>query len=277
MSVVKSVYGRRIAYTAPTLENHACILFPRGHISAYIVGLSGSGKSVLLLSLVPNIENIASILYLSLIVDNPVCKAIQGYADANHIKFVTHNEPETSREALEKFVNEREEGKSNLVIADDFVLAQQKSDHPSKILLTAITQLLRNYRFHNICISQSVKAFPDNLRNNSNLRIIFNCASVLALKAVAQEFSTNGFGSMRYFYNLYDTVLQGGRFSYMALVSDAELSRIYVHLHSKGEDSLFAAPLHKRDVQLINARAYKPQSYAIDARRARDESDDDDD
>lgn len=235
-------WGEKITYTMPPLKAHKCPLFAAGHISAYVVGGSGAGKSVCVLNMLPNIEDLAQVCIFTLVPDNPVNEVISQWCNEHAIQYMCCSDPETGQSALEEFIKQKPPDKAGICVCDDFVRQNARPDDPYKLFITGIAQFLRNVKYHNIMMTQSPKGLPEGVRNNVNLRIIFKCESPKSLVPISDEFECAGMGPPRYFNALYHGMLKGGRFSYLCLVSDQDEPRIFIHLQNRGENHMARLP-----------------------------------
>lgn len=247
--IAHGAWGEKIVAPKPKLFKHKSPLLPSGHISTYIVGASGSGKTTVMLELLPNIENVSQMFLFTLVLENPINAVIEDYCSSKGIHFAMTNNPEDGQKQLQDFIHEKPENTYGICLFDDFVKHNEPSISPYKVCLTSVTQFLRNYAYHNIVIAQSPLAIPEGARNNVNLRIIFKLESPKSVKVVREEFAGTGFGPESYFKSIYERMLAGGRYSYMVVVSDQDEPRIYLHMQKRGEDSIVRIPTYEQAVQ----------------------------
>lgn len=269
----RGAWGQKIVAPKPALFKHKSPLFPAGHISAYICGASGTGKTTVMLEMLPNIEGVVQICVFTLVLDNPINQVIRDYCEDHGIEFMLTADPETGSQELQEFMKKKERAQFGVCIFDDFVKQNEPPQNPYKMCMTSVAQFLRNYNYHNIMISQSPAAIPAGARNNVNLRIVFKLENSVAMRPVKDEFVNTGMGNDVYFRKVYDAMLHGGRFSYFALVSDQDEPRIYIHLQKEGEDHMGRAPLQAELRTLGRDRAPTTERERDSASSESEESD----
>lgn len=275
VQLTKGIFGKAIAYKPPPLRKWKCPLFPSGHISAYIVGASGCGKTHCLLNIVPNFEDLKFIAYFSLVQNNEVCQILRGYCDHEEIPFYTATEPETGQKMIQEAIASKMKTEYALIIFDDFCRVVDKRDNsPYGSFISTCSQMLRNEHCHQIIITQSAWTLVDAVKNNVNLRIVFRLETTHAQDAVRNDFIANSFGDKYWFRKVYDIMTTGGRFSYFALVNDPDCKKIFVHLQSKSDDHFAPIPTETefKTKMLEKARASKHRVIVEEV----DDDDDDD-
>lgn len=149
-----------------THKNQFMLPFP--FLSIGIIGASGSGKSVFLLSLIPKIsKQIKNIVIATTIHGNKTHQEIANYCDANNIKFhLIIDNPEQLTNLVSSFHN-----KPSLIIFDDYT--DHKNKNKFEEAQIQIFNKFRNYNCNFIIIAQSPQRIPVPIRNNLNIRVCF--------------------------------------------------------------------------------------------------------
>lgn len=140
-----------------------------------IVGSSGSGKTSLLLTLVPKYKNLSGIIVCSL-VDHPIFDLIKQHCQQKKIKYYFTDDIQQSSDTLVDEIERKPAGTHTLVIYDDIVTGKSmKSSTNSKEnqILSHLFQKSRNYNVNLILICQSYTLVPTNVRNNANFLCYF--------------------------------------------------------------------------------------------------------
>lgn len=150
-------------------------LYPNSLASVLILGASGTGKSRLLLSLIPWLTSrIRTLLIATTVRGNPVHRDILDWAKKRGMTRGVFETPEALRGALEDLVSSGElsmRGKHALLVADDFT----SSASPQKFAacLEHLCSTYRNSGCHFIVLTQSPKNVSTQLRNNLSTVISF--------------------------------------------------------------------------------------------------------
>jgi len=186
-------FGTQIAIHCPAPEAHKCKYFPDGYLSFVIVGQPGSGKSMLLLSIIPNIEDLKAIVIVSRVGRNQVYDAIEGYCKDQEIDFQIFNEPDTFNACLEDMTEEYEPTDHKLIVFDDFSPKGTQLSAYTKAMEN-VSMIMRNYGFYSIYITQSATNVPTIVRNNATVRITFNMSDTYAKNSYTHDFINDGYG-----------------------------------------------------------------------------------
>lgn len=157
-----------------------------------IVGKSGSGKSFMLTSLLPSFKQLDTVIIASFVINNPVNLGVGQWCKEKKINFIFSSELDQVAKAIKDTILSRKEGTQCLVIFDDFIQGGHKShSNPYVKLMETSFNLLRNYGFSLIFVTQRYISVPLNIRNNSNLMIGFKQSDVQAVVSFTNNFVEN--------------------------------------------------------------------------------------
>lgn len=128
-------------------------------------------------------KNLSQIAIFSLIIENPVYKAIKSYCVENNIQYMFESEIDNVKDAIENMVDSKSEDTWGLLIFDDFTeLNNGSRSNPYAKVINTASAMLRNYQFHIIQITQSPLNIGTICRNNANLRVLFRVSDRYALE-----------------------------------------------------------------------------------------------
>lgn len=204
---------------------------PDDHVMGCIVGASGSGKTYILLSIIPLITKLKYLIICSKIIGNQVYEGINSYCNDNNIEYKFSNEVEEASDEIEKVINKKKSNEYFLIIFDDFCPSNSYSrSEPHTRLVIQTYQMLRNFKCHAITITQSYTGVPTLVRNNLNLLIVFKMNQTNSINRCALDFSNMTGRTDKEFYELYKEILKE-KYSYI-LINDVS---IYLYKPSNGE------------------------------------------
>lgn len=180
-------FGPRITVQDKAKEKHLSQYFPDGHLSMILVGRSSCGKSTILREIIPQIANLSQVIVLTRVIGNPVFDGVREYCentinkktiseenpDGLPIQFgIAYNE-EDAEELIESFVGSKPPDTAGFIIFDDFTnLNSSRSDGLNRIQNT-VYSMLRNYGYHNACLTQNPTNVPTLSRANATMRFLF--------------------------------------------------------------------------------------------------------
>ena len=224
--LTKGVLGHRInlSYDKPIEHKHQ-VLSP-GFLSFAICGASGTGKTTILLSILPYISRLNAIIYCSRVPNTNVFDAIKAWADSTKrdmvpeedlrelakknekeglpppspgserpcIKFYVASTPEEFLGIAEPIANSQKHGEDQLYwsinIFDDFQM--HRGGDSDKYLNAAVqaSTMLRNMNFHCCFLAQQyTRGIPTQIRTNSNQLIAFGQFDKHAIDALMHDMS----------------------------------------------------------------------------------------
>jgi len=186
------IYGERIPLPMYKLHHHKLEIFPDGSVFASIVGRQGSGKTVQLLSLIPQLNydsSISQIMICSLKVGDPAHDAVQKYCENTGIRYEFSNDVDDAMDKIEDMVNTKDPHTYGILIFDDFTNGDRysSSNQYNKIISTFFC-IARGSGFHAIMITQDNTNVIPLVKTNTNLRIIYPMARKIAVDNAAIDF-----------------------------------------------------------------------------------------
>lgn len=203
---------------------------PDGHVLGIICGASGSGKSYMLLSVVPQFGKLSQVMIHSLIIGNPVYMAVEAYCKDRGIKYGFSSNPEDSKNMIEEFISEKPDNTWALNVFDDFNQGSQSRTNPYNQVQIMSYMMLRNYSCHSFCITQNYTNVNTLARNNCNMLITFHTKDKYGIWSCAKDFENLTGRTQDEFMQLYKQILPV-KHSYI-LVSD---DKVYIHIPKKTE------------------------------------------
>lgn len=182
------VFGKQIIFEDEKQVKHNDFL-GSGCLFICIVGSTGTGKTKLILNLIPNFSDTTKYIILcSLIVDNPIHDRIEKYCDLKKINYVKYTDVPTAEKSIEDIISDTGKEGHKLIIIDDFT-EYKKSDDEYNIFATKCFSLLRNYNCSVIYITQSYSTIPTKARTNISIRIVGQCDNIYSIRGVQQDTS----------------------------------------------------------------------------------------
>lgn len=150
--------------------------YPPNEILGCVIGRSGSGKTYLLLEIVPNIcpDVLKHIIICSRIIGNPVYDQIENFCNETGKTYKFCSDLDEAKEAIETTINEKDDNEHLLIILDDFndATITTKSNKFTKMTIDIFSKM-RNYNAHMLFIVQNYTSVPVICRSNINMIISF--------------------------------------------------------------------------------------------------------
>ena len=214
----------------PKIKNNFPI--PHGHCMSTITGCSRSGKTYILLSLIPLFTDLKYLIIASKIIGNPVYRGLESYCNDENINYYFTHDPLELREIIENIVGNKSVKEQALIIYDDFnpSCGYSRTEEHSSVMIQSY-QMLRNYNFNIITITQSYTGLPTLVRNNTNLLILFKMMQKQAIDKAALDWTNMTNNTKEDFYQIYKEVLSENH-AYM-LTND--VGETYLYKKSLGE------------------------------------------
>jgi len=181
--------GYRIIRNEDKTTYHKSNILNNGSNRIGISGSSGTGKSTIVLELLPMFSDDTTdiLLCTSKPYDNSH-SSISNYCDANKIKFHKLNEPETIADTIQKIVDTKKETDHFICIFDDISTTNTTSmSDPINDLITTSYRVLRSFGGSLIMITQSYSAIPTRVRENLTHRFIFSLGNVYSVRAFLDD------------------------------------------------------------------------------------------
>ncbi|MDR3597947.1 ATPase/DNA packaging protein, partial [Clostridium sp.] len=168
---------------------HKSKLLCNGSNRISIIGSSGSGKSTVLLQLIPMFTNDLKYIILATVKDNDDAHtAIEKYCNEYKIKFVKVNNPETAMDEIDKVLQSKKISDHALIIFDDYATGYNSSaNDPSNKVIVTCYSLLRSFNCSMIMITQSYNNVPTRVRENITMLILFKLKNVFSLRAALED------------------------------------------------------------------------------------------
>jgi len=154
-----------------------------------ICGSSGTGKSTLLLEILPlfssNTTNI--LLCTSKPYDNSHT-AIGNYCKSCNIKFHKLNDCLAIADAIQEIVEKKKDTEHFIVIFDDLSASNSTNmNDPINDLITTAYRVLRSFGGSLIMIVQSYYSLPTRVRENLTHRFIFQLGNIYSIRALLED------------------------------------------------------------------------------------------
>lgn len=154
-------------------QNDPYGILHKGSVRMIINGKSGSGKSCLLRCIVPMLKKPTHLIICTTVVGNDVHEGIKKYCKVNKIKFALFLTPQEFLETMSKLVEEKERDDHIICIFDDFTDCHTGKNNEFHNCTIRAFSKWRNYNISNIIISPDVSDIKTNIRNSSNIQILF--------------------------------------------------------------------------------------------------------
>lgn len=202
---------------------------PPNEVLCSITGASGSGKSVFVLQLLPNIvpNKLKNIVVLSRIEGNEVYDAIEKWCKITDKNYKFSSDPNEAMEILEEIINNKKNDDHIAVIFDDWNEATKTDKHnPYNKISIEMFSKGRNYNIHSIFIVQKYTAIPTIIRVNLNLLIIFKMTDRNDKYAISKDFTSLTGVDDEIFQNLLKKIQK--KHSYLLGTPDG----IYMYIHN---------------------------------------------
>lgn len=186
---------------------------PPFEVFGTINGCSGSGKTSVLLDIIPLFKKIKYILVFSTMT-NPIYNSIEKWAKRKKINFVFEQDIDEAKKILLETVNKKKKEDQVLVIMDDFndcLITSNKTNPYVKMVNTIYTKM-RNLNVHAFYVVQRYIDIPTVVRNNVNIQIFFKMVDDNAIHGAAKDFAAviGNKNGKNIFYSLMDKISQPG-------------------------------------------------------------------
>lgn len=187
-----SPFGEKRIQRISTKATPNKIPLPQGENFAHgiLCGSSGSGKTSMLLDLVPKYVNLSGIIVISLIDGISVYKLIKKYCKENKIRYEFSNEVNDAYDKLKDMIDTKPKNTQTLVLADDFMTGKamnSSSSTPEGKFLLHIFSKVRNYYCSCILIQQSYTSVPTQVRANCNFLCYYKIKSKTGIDAFVRD------------------------------------------------------------------------------------------
>lgn len=180
---------------------------PQSHVTCGIFGITGCGKTTILLDLIPCFHNLAQVMVFSC-VKTDVYEALQEYCNEQHIEFGFVDSPEGAVEMIPYMLESKEPGRWSLAIFDDFSSSSTSRTDPFNKVSIECIRKLRNSQVHSVYVCQSYTDMPATARNNVNLLVLFPMGAKGATDRMAQEACALSGMPPSAFHDLYEQVMR---------------------------------------------------------------------
>lgn len=169
---------------------HQSSFFRDGFLSMLVIGKSGSGKTRLLTSILPGVSKaIKTVIIATIVKGAPFHEAIKDYFRKKGVYCYISGDP-TQLTALVDYLHENEMvnlDDQGLIIFDDFNDGKMTPGSPYMKFTTHAFTKLRNYGWNFIIIAQQPQFLPTIIRNNVNTKILFDCATKIAIQTFLKD------------------------------------------------------------------------------------------
>ena len=233
----KGQFGLRIVLPHDKPVVHKTEYLPNGHLSIIITGSSGSGKSHMLLELLPQIANISQIIIASLVPSNPVYRTIRKWCDEEDIEFYLVNNPDEGRSVIEQAISEKDKGKQGVVCFDDFTQQKPSRSDPYNQLVNMTSAMLRNHGYHSIFITQSYTNVPTLYRNNANVRVFFTMNDIHAIRSIKKDILVGKSSISEDDFDSLFALIMRQEHAYLMAVNKGAARALYIWLPQFGEET----------------------------------------
>ena len=228
----KSIFGgERILVEDTVKVKHKSDILPDGEIIGQIVGASGSGKTRILLSIIPLINNLSHVVVCSKIVGGSVYQAIKRWCDANNINYAFASDPIEGSEVVESMVNEKGDDTWGLIVMDDMTRMSASREDIYNKFTSMCFSMLRNYKCHMIMITQNATNIPTLVRTNTSLKICFEMKNVHAIRSFRSDFES-ATGHPGYVFDELYSAIRNKKHSFILICNDD----VYIHIHNPNDN-----------------------------------------
>jgi hypothetical protein len=200
---------------------------PDGPVMGLILGQTGTGKSFLLLSLIPLFGQLSQVVVCSLIVGNPIYLRIAQWCKANGIDYGFASDPTTARKTIEGMIAKRKEDTYCLCIFDDFSQASASKNNEYNNVMIMSYQLLRNYGCHCIAMTQDYTNIPTLCRTNMTFLVAFKAKNKYGIWSMAKDFINMTPYTSDHFMSVF-RVIQTSEHGFMLVAED----KVYIYIDS---------------------------------------------
>lgn len=173
---------------ATTLVHKSKLLKPNSNF-IIITGATGTGKSTMLLSLLPMFSNQTKYIILaSKKLDDPVHKSVEKYCKKEKIQFdIVHDVNECSTK-LSELLDTKNKNEHAIIIFDDFNTEySSRGEEPHNNIMIKCFAMMRSSNCSGIAITQSYSNIPTKVRENTTMRIVFSMGNVYSVRALIDD------------------------------------------------------------------------------------------
>jgi len=155
-----------------------------------ICGATGTGKSTLVLCLLPCFSNkLKHVIICTAKPEDDSHLSIKKYCESNKIKFYNDaHDADTANNTIADVLDKKKKNEHLLVIFDDFnINFNSKSDDELNKIMIKVFALLRSQNCSAIVISQTYYNIPTRVRENVSMRLIFQLSNVMSHRAFIDD------------------------------------------------------------------------------------------
>lgn len=258
----KSLYGKGIVKPKSQCINHNNPILGKGCVFGIISGKTGTGKTWLLLDILPNFTSKTKyIIICTKITNNTAHDSIETYCEKAKIKFYKYHDVEDAKEGCEKIINKKSEDDHVVFIFDDF-LPLKKSETPEALLAITVFSWCRNYSCSALILTQKYTFVNTQIRVNSNIRWVFQTDSVHSLRSIADDCSSTFYQKEFKFMDVYNEFIVKDIHNYMIVKTTPQI--IAVVVLDNNEESKFIQlypEKTKQTAQGFGGRIRSPEGY----------------
>lgn len=170
-------------------------ILPPNEVIAGICGKSGSGKTYILLKLIPMIAcqncTLKYIIICSRIIGNEVYTAIERWCNNKKINYFFCSDVQEAKNTVSECINNKEDDEHGIIIMDDFNegTITSKTNQYTKFAIDCFSKL-RNYQFNLLFIVQNYTSIPVVCRANVNVIIGFNIGDRWSRDMITRDISS---------------------------------------------------------------------------------------
>jgi hypothetical protein len=224
--------GDRIVLRHEADIEHLSPYLPKGFLCIVINGMSGCGKTHLMLSFLPNIARLKYVFICSLIQGNPVYEQIKNWCEDTDRVFGMSTVPATAKQSLEEMIQEKDPDDWGICIFDDFTQGSNLRTDPYNQCMFMVSSMLRNYKFHSMYITQASQNVLTLTRTNRNVFVTFLQQTKSAKDTAKKDFVGSGLCTSEQFDQLYD-MMHSAKHSYLMMVSSGDTNKLYAFIPGK--------------------------------------------
>lgn len=202
---------------------HKSKLLGEGQQRIYEIGMSGTGKSRLLLNLIPNFtDTLNRIILASCVQVNQMHDAIEDWCLRHNIRYDKVTSPSQVENLIKESIADDELNEHKLLIFDDFNSMRgncSTSNDPFTIITAKSINWLRNYNFSCIVIGQYYTLLPTRSRVSLTRRFVFKCESCHALDLINRDTDIVFKDAGLDFRTIYSKFVAPYQFNYLCISS----------------------------------------------------------
>jgi hypothetical protein len=263
--ILSGDFGDRIELLYGPQVIHKSNIFPRGHLSIGIVGASGCGKSYLLLSIIPQIDNLTQVIVCSR-VHTPVYDQLKHWCENtkiickkkksdeeeadedDHISFALYSEPAEADEGIREMTLNKPQNSYGIIIFDDFNEGTTAHNNQYMKIQNVCTMQKRNDGYHSCIVTQQYTNIGTKSRNNTNMLFAFTMHDKYAIDGFARHvFEATGIDANDVRECFREVTKE--KHSYMLLTQDGGTGKLYAKRN--GPDG----PNALEEVEFVNTRS----------------------